>query len=78
MLNVKRQYLLNVFEGMELGEPKLQYLMAASVVSSAVPIAVLFAFQCYFAGRGDERDQGIAGEEPRKTRNTRKRREDGA
>ena len=48
MLNVKRQYSQNAFEGMELGEPKLQYLMAASVVSSAVPIAIFFAFQRYF------------------------------
>ncbi|MFH1084358.1 MAG: carbohydrate ABC transporter permease [Chloroflexota bacterium] len=47
-ISVGLQYFQNVFEGMELGEPKLQYLMAASVVSGAVPIAVFFAFQRYF------------------------------
>jgi len=47
-ISVGLQYFQNTFEGMELGEPKLQYLMAASVVSSAVPIAIFFAFQQYF------------------------------
>lgn len=47
-ISVGLQYFQNVFEGMEIGEPKLQFLMAASVVSSAVPIAVFFAFQQYF------------------------------